>query len=79
MTVPRNRLAGLARSEHDAHLDLQAAIASWHTDSGFARVLHGNAVERHRRPRRRPLRVLRRWAGSLVRWLLAPSPWEPRP
>jgi hypothetical protein len=59
-----------ARDDHDWWLD---------TDSGFARVLNGNAVERHvpRRRVRRPSRVLRA-VRALLAWLAAPSPWERR-
>lgn len=67
-----------AREDHDAHLLWQ--------ESGYARVWHGNAVERWNRPRRRQLQALRRLActlglmvDALVHWLRAPSPWEPRP
>lgn len=64
-----------ARTDHDAWLDQQ---------SGFARVLNGNAVERHVRARRKPGpgRVRRAfWRGlrALLAWLAAPSPWSTKP
>lgn len=46
-----------------------------HQDSGFACVLHGNAIEHP--PRRR--RTLRRLWRALLRWLRQPSPWDARP
>ena len=45
-----------------------------HQDSGFARVIHGNAFEHP--PRRR--RLLGRLWRAFLGWLGWPSPWSQR-
>ena len=52
-------------------------------DSGFARVIHGNAFEGHqprrrRRPSQRMRPALRRLVRQLLAFLLAPSPFDRR-
>jgi hypothetical protein len=59
-----------AREDHDAWLE---------QDSVFARVINGNAFERHKPQRRvrRPSRIARA-VRALFRWLSQPTPWSQR-
>lgn len=70
----------------DPRSDREAALGLVHDrggglvqDSGFRRVLDGNAVEGpYRRPRQRRVRGVRTVWRALLAWLAAPSPWGRR-
>lgn len=64
------------RSDRAAALGLAHDSSGLVQDSGFRRVLDGNAVEGpYRRQRQRRVRGVRAVWRALLAWLAAPSPW----